>query len=425
MTATAPIFEEATVSKDKISCRICDALTHAIKPHLEKEHLDWGDIEKYKTEYPDAPTLSEYALFMIRQKEAAKQAAEEEARSPKAEKKAPSKKTEMATTAATAEKVVPIHGHVGETEYRTEKVALHEALGVPLSAFKSATGKPIMMTAFLNTPFPEYVPKQTSGYVFQPEVTKDAAMAIELNIPAYFWGHAGTGKTSLPTQICAALNRPVLRAQHTGSTEESEIVGQILANENGTYFEPGLLAMAMRHGFTYIADEYDFAFAQVLSAYQAVLEGEALVIKNATPEWRKVNPHKYFSFIGTGNTNGSGDETGLYQGTNIQNAANYSRFGIVEKVEYMDVASEVALIRAHVPVRSEDAEKMVKFAGRIREAYDRGDMPMTIGPRELISAAKVGMLRGDLKVGLYKSWINKLPSDAKDAVGEVLQRVYG
>ena len=127
----------------------------------------------------------------------------------------------------------------------------------------------------------------------------------------------------------------MIRAQHTASTEESQIVGQILAKNGSTYFEPGLLSLAMRLGWVYLADEYDFAYPQILGIYQPVLEGEALTLKEATPEWRTVKPHAKFAFIGTGNTNGSGDETGLYQGTNIQNAANFSRFGIVAESQYM------------------------------------------------------------------------------------------
>ena len=38
----------------------------------------------------------------------------------------------------------------------------------------------------------------------------------------------------------------------------------------------------MKHGWVYLADEYDFAFPQILGVYQPVLEGEALVIKEAT-----------------------------------------------------------------------------------------------------------------------------------------------
>ncbi|STS78544.1 porphyrin biosynthetic protein [Klebsiella pneumoniae] len=70
-------------------------------------------------------------------------------------------------------------------------------------------------------------------------------------------GSCWYGKTSLPTQLCALLNRPVIRSQHTASTEEAHITGQILAREGTTYFEPGLLSLAMKNGWVYLADEYD------------------------------------------------------------------------------------------------------------------------------------------------------------------------
>ncbi|MDH8570831.1 porphyrin biosynthesis protein, partial [Klebsiella pneumoniae] len=72
-----------------------------------------------------------------------------------------------------------------------------------------------------------------------------------------------------------------------------------------------------------------------------------------------------FAFIGTGNTNGSGDETGLYQGTNIQNAANFSRFGIVSHVKYMKPGAEVNML-VEAGIIREYAEKMVKFANLVR-----------------------------------------------------------
>ena len=37
-------------------------------------------------------------------------------------------------------------------------------------------------------------------------------------------------------------------------------------------------------------------FPQILGVYQPVLEGEALVIKEATPEWRRITPHERFCF---------------------------------------------------------------------------------------------------------------------------------
>ncbi|HBT4975658.1 TPA: porphyrin biosynthesis protein, partial [Klebsiella pneumoniae] len=152
--------------------------------------------------------------------------------------------------------------------------------------------------------------------------------------------------------------------------------------------------------------------------------GEPLVIKEATPDWRRVAPHKRFAFIGTGNTNGSGDETGLYQGTNIQNAANFSRFGIVSHVKYMKPGAEVNML-VEAGIIREYAEKMVKFANLVRDGYEQHLISQPIGPRELLLSAKIGMMRGDFAAGIEKSFINKLPSTSAQAAREVVQKIFG
>ena len=395
-------------SKGKISCEICGSHVHVIRTHLKSDHPDMT-IETYKETYPDSPTLS----LLAKQHIAAK-------------KKELERKVEEPTIDAPIAPIAPSEtiGYDGVTKYQTEKVALHELLQMPPSALLGAAKKPLVCTAFVNTPFPEFIPDIHSDYVFDPEHVKDCGMALEDNLAAYFYGFAGTGKSSMPTELAARLNRPIIRAQHTANTEESEIIGQILANEKGTYFEPGLLAIAARHGMIYLADEYDMAYAQVLATYQAVLERQPLVIKNATPEWKKTKLHEYFAFIGTGNTNGSGDETGLYIGTQTQNTANYSRFAISEEFKYLSKKAEVAIILSHINITEEYASLLVDFAHRIRTAFGENDMPMTIGPRELIHAAKVGAMRADFKIGLRKAWINRLPSTYRDAAEELLQRIF-
>lgn len=386
---------------ETITCQLCGEHVHVIRTHLKKVHTDIT-IEDYKTRFPDAPTLSAMAEQRITERIKQEKEKQEVADNPPPN----------------------IVGYDGITEYQTERVALHEVLKMPAELLQSASRKPTLVTAFINTPFPEFSAQTHSDYVFDPERTKDCAMALECGFSAYFHGHSGTGKTSMPMQLAARLNRPIIRAQHTASTEESEILGQILANRHGTYFEPGLLTLAAKHGFIYVADEYDMAYAQVLATYQAVLEREALVIKNATPDWKKTPLHNYFAFIGTGNTNGSGDESGLYIGTQTQNAANYSRFAITEEFDYLSTSAEVAIILSHINVTEEYARLLVTFAHRIRRAYAEHDMPMTIGPRELVNAAKVGALRGDMKIGLRKAFINRLPTTYKDAAEELLQRVF-
>ena len=234
-----------------------------------------------------------------------------------------------------------------------------------------------------------------------------------------------THNTTLWEQICAKTNRPMIRIQHTGATEESHILGSMAANVDGTYFDPGPLPLAMKYGWIYLADEYDAGFPQSMMVYQPVLEGKPLVIKEAPAdsEWRVVHPHPNFLIVATGNTNMSGDESGLYQGTNIQNAANAERFGIVEEMPYMPKKQETAVVAAQGGISREDAERLVEFAHKVRDAYNGKKIKATLGPRVLINAAKIAVARASFMKGLEFAFINRLSTKDREVVTQLAQRI--
>ena len=202
-------------------------------------------------------------------------------------------------------------------------------------------------------------------------------------------------------------------------------MGQYVVKDGSTQFQLGPLPTAMLFGYEYCADEYDFAMPSVLSVYQPVLEGKPLVIKDAPPEFRVIRPHPNFRFVATGNTNGGGDETGLYQGTQIQNAANYSRFSIVEEVGYMEPKIEAAVVAGQSGIDRKDADKLVAFAKEVRDAFKAGRIGATISPRELISSAKLGLVRGsDWRGGLRLGFTNRLSRTDKEVVEQYAQRLF-
>lgn len=395
----------------KISCQECGVETHSVQGHLKKAHPELS-IRDYIAKYQGSPIMSAYAKEQIEIK--------------KKERQAGKVSIDMATTSAAETAAVA----TGTGSSVVVPIASGKSTLKPMSdlfgtELVNGRGNPINVTVLTEHEYQSYVEPVDETYIWDTERAKDIGMALEENIPAMFWGHAGTGKSTLVEQACALTNRPLIRVQHTANTEESHIVGQTLANEKGTYFEPGVLALAMRNGWVYLADEYDFAFPQVLGVYQPILEGKALIIKEAPPEWRRVEPHKNFRFVATGNTNGAGDETGLYQGTNVQNAANYSRFGICEKVDYMDEELEVKLLSQKAQALEEDVKLVVKFARDIRRSYDSGDINSTIGHREMLYACKVGILRGNYAEGIKKAFISKLPESSTELANQLLQRSFG
>lgn len=386
---------EVIENDGKITCQIDGALCHSIQLHIRDNHPEWS-IERYKAEYPDAPLLSKLAEKKIaarREQERSKAASEPETH-----------------------------------RMAVKKQAFHEVFDLgSAKAAMNARGEPIMISVMgdHDEEAKALIPDVDENYVFNIDLTKTALIGLELGMPVYFWGYHGTGKTTAFEQIAARTRRPFLRVQHTINTEEAHIVGQYVVKDGSTQFQLGPLPTAMLFGYEYCADEYDFAMPSVLSVYQPVLEGKPLVIKDAPPEFRVIRPHPNFRFVATGNTNGGGDETGLYQGTQIQNAANYSRFSIVEEVGYMEPKIEAAVVAGQSGIDRKDADKLVAFAKEVRDAFKAGRIGATISPRELISSAKLGLVRGsDWRGGLRLGFTNRLSRTDKEVVEQYAQRLF-
>lgn len=402
----------AAIVPGKITCMICQKEHHYIGKHLTDAHPDVS-LDEYQRRYPNAPIKSDEYI-----------AAEN--------KKLAQKAAEVKGVQSMMGKILPF-----TPPNSTVKKPMHEVFEMPLddnlrSAPKKGqtTGDPIMIDTMdsgsLSPDCLEAVPEINEGYVFRIDEVKDLVMGIQLNIPMLVWGMHGTGKTTAVEQVCARMGRPLLRVQHTDTTEEAHIVGQMVVRNGATEFDYGPLAEAMVKGWVYLADEYDFAHPAVIAVYQAVLEGKPLYIKEAPPAQRLVKPHPHFRFIATGNTNGSGDDTGLYSGTKIGNAAAYSRFGITIQINYPDPTVEVAILKGNVPVTQDVANKMVDFAGRIRQMYGAGEISLPISPRELIRATMIGVIKGGaFRRGIELAYSNRLDAVQGEAVKQTAQRIFG
>ncbi|SER28897.1 cobaltochelatase CobS [Faunimonas pinastri] len=393
-----------TIDDGKITCQIDGARVHSVQLHIKAQHPEWT-LERYKQEFPHAPLLSDMAKAQI----------EKRTKEREGEKIPVSQKLETGAAASRDRSIA--------------KKPLHEIfeLGKAAAAL-NARGEPIPISIFsgLDPEAAAIVPDIDKSYVFNIDLTKTVIIGLELNLPTYLWGMHGSGKTTVFEQVCARTGRPFMRVQHTVNTEEAHIVGQYVVKNGATEFQPGPLTLAMLNGHVYAADEYDFAMPSVLSVYQPVLEGKPLVIKEAPPEFRVIRPHPDFRFVATGNTNGGGDETGLYQGVQIQNAANYSRFAIVEEVLYMEKKVEVAVIVGKTGIDKRDAEKIVDFAKEIRDAFRANRIGSTVSPRELIAAARLGLVRGsDWRGGLRLGYTNRLSRTDKEVVEQFAQRIFG
>ena len=397
------------LKKEYISCALCGSKVHSISAHLKDFHPDVS-ISEYQRLYPEAPILSAWgklkvAEFQKRKEERAKTEAE------RAEAERAEAKKKLVTN-----------------DDSVRKETISKVFDLPVEICKNKLNEEILISVLKDSDNPKtksLVPEISENYVYDIKELKYQLMALELNTPCLVWGHKGCGKTEGVEQICARTNRAFMRIQHTANTEEAHIVGQWIVKNGETVYQLGALSEAMLYGWVYCADEYDFTPPHVLSVYQSVLEGKPLVIKDAPEEYRIIKPHENFRFFATGNTNGTGDETGSYAGTLTQNSANYDRFGIVVHKDYLPKDKEADILIKKTGIRESEANLLVDFAQAVRKAYGEGKLNDTISPRALINAGRIGILIGDLKQGLKLAFTNKLSSIDEEICLQYAQRIFG
>lgn len=278
------------------------------------------------------------------------------------------------------------------------------------------------------------IPMIDKHYVFRRETLRD--LLNFLDDPDgdgfYFWGHYGSGKTTLPYQVAARLNWPVQRFTAHGRMEFDDLVGcwkMVNGNMEWVY---GPLSIAMKEGHLFVLNEGDRADPGQLSGLHDVLEGHPLVIAANGGEVIKAHPD--FRMILNGNSPGSGDQTGLYQGVNQLDVAFMDRFRVVE-VEYPTPDIEEHILERKTPQLPEEIRvKMIRVANSIRKLFigeDESAQPLTItmSTRALCRWAKLTMdfraAPNALAYALNQALLSKAEPEQRVAVQRIAKDIFG
>ncbi len=214
----------------------------------------------------------------------------------------------------------------------------------------------------------DYTPVMESSYQFH-ESSRDIIVwfLMENADPLYVYGPVGCGKSSLIRQLSARLNYPVFEINGHERMEMADLIGHLSVQEGSMRFEYGPLAKAMKMGGLFLFNEIDLCSPSTLAGLNTILDGAPLCIAENGGEL--ITPHPLFRFVATANTNGSGDDTGLYQGTQRQNLAWLDRFMLCE-LGYPSEEVEKDLLCAHyASLPQEIAYKMVDYAREVRKLF--------------------------------------------------------
>ena len=215
---------------------------------------------------------------------------------------------------------------------------------------------------------------------------------VKHNIPAYLFGPAGTGKTTLAKQVAKSLNLDFYCVSALQFKSEFEGFVDGYGKYQSTDFY-----RAFTCGGIFMLDEIDSTAAEVLVAFNNALANGFYTFPG---EIGKVEAHKDFRIIAAGNTIGLGADS-AYNGRFQLDASTRDRFAFV-KVEYIREI-EAALAR--------NDYELVDFMAAARVAIAEQGLNATASPRAIDRIATF-LAGGDsivtaLTLGLTNSWTSE------------------
>lgn len=381
--------------REKIECLECGNFYHRLEIHLKEKHS--MTVSEYNTRHPGAPTISDAARAMAST----------------AQKKAhnPTVGAPVGAVAPVVEESTP----ESTDDFKIGVARLQMRLDSELTALQKAE-----------------VPRHDAGWLpgkREMEQLEHIAVGIEDEDNIFIFGPTGCGKTTIVKQLAAIVNNPYKRFQFSQKISTEDFIGQMeiaIDDESGkqvTRWKDGAFTRCWREGHWILLDELTMAPPAILMRLQACLEGDDLVLIENGGE--VVPRHTNTRVFATDNTNGRGDDTGLYAGANVLNEATLDRFGTVICFEYPDSATEANILVKRTNVKEEWARKMVEVALKVRAAFENEECYCTFSTRRLIAWAKKAKRYNNVRKAAKVAVIDKLSRDDAKFVDSIIQRYFG
>jgi len=268
------------------------------------------------------------------------------------------------------------------------------------------------------------------NYVFDKDILRQLLFSLKEGENLLLWGDAGSGKTDLIEQVAARLNREAFIVSFGEETSIRQLIGGFTLSNGETPWRDGALLSAIRVENALIGlDEINMAMPGSVAMLNHLLQKREIII----PETGEiVECAKGVSFLATSNTNMGVDESGLFEGSQNQNAATRSRFAGVH-VKYLRPDDEIKLIELAYPGLDEAipplggksfAELSVQLANALRSAMRDGGLSLPFSVRQIHRFVKASLAFKDVSLAFKFSYWNLLDSVERQAAGDIFKTIF-
>ena len=240
--------------------------------------------------------------------------------------------------------------------------------------------------------------------------------------PAFITGLSGNGKTFCVEQVCAQLNRELIRVNITIETDEDDLIGGFRLVNGETAWHNGPVVEALERGAVLLLDEIDLASNKIL-CLQSILEGKGVFLKKIG---KFVKPTAGFNVVATANTKGKGSDDGRFIGTNVLNEAFLERFPVTFEQSYPAPATEQKILEGvalDLGVEDRDfCKRLVDWADVIRKTFYDGGIEEIISTRRLVHIIRAYSIFQD-KAKAIQVCVNRFDDETKQSFLELYDKV--
>jgi len=252
----------------------------------------------------------------------------------------------------------------------------------------------------------------------------DLKKIIQSNLfyPTFITGLSGNGKTFGVEQVCAQLNRELIRVNITIETDEDDLIGGFRLVNGETVWHNGPVVEALERGAVLLLDEIDLASNKIL-CLQSILEGNGIFLKKIG---KFVKPSRGFNVIATANTKGKGSDDGRFIGTNVLNEAFLERFPVTFEQDYPSPAIEFKIlsgVASKLGVTDTNfCRRLVDWGDIIRKTFYDGGVEEIISTRRLVHIIRAFSIFKD-KAKAIQVCVNRFDDETKQSFIELYDKV--
>jgi MoxR-like ATPase len=265
-------------------------------------------------------------------------------------------------------------------------------------------------------------------FYLKPDWYDDLKSLIERGEPVLMIGPAGVGKTRAVEEIFKERGQKLEIVSCTPRTTSNDLEGAtdlvVKEGHQVTEFTPAAPAIASREGYGLLLDEADAAPSEAMYSMYRLLDAKPMHIVRKGYE-SAIPLNKEFRVVGTQNTEGRGDDRGLYHGRAYQDEAFLDRWRNTVRVTYPPEESEILILRKCTGISGPEGEDIVKAAKALRAALSQDEIMLTCTLRRTLAVA------ANLAAGFSarKAWdyavVNRATPEDGAKILTTLQRIYG